>query len=261
MRGTGFIGGVLVILAAIGLSGCQAEVQSQTAMLYPEFTHGDVDIEPQEMTYTGELTPQILAQGLSEATGLIFKVQAGQLADGTLTIDWALDSTLFADSTERARQAEALFLDEESLRWFMLDSMEHTVRANMEVTSVYFTMDGGKPLTLDNLYPAVDFGEMPYMGSAFYFSLEDMISNPEEGESAAMDLLTGLLAHRLTEGMALVATGKEEIDGTSCYTFALGENSPEKFTALEHYAVSPDAKIYIMDLAGERGYVLLNTES
>jgi len=175
MKGAELIGCVLVLLMLLGLSSCQGEGQVNTAVLYPEFTHGSMDWEPEEMTYTEELSPHILAQGLSEATGLSFKVETAQMDDGTLTIDWALDSTLFAVAEDRNSQAEALFLDGDSLRWFMLDSMAQTVRVNLEITSVYYTMDGGKPLVLEGLYPPVDFWNMPYMGSAFYFAQEALI--------------------------------------------------------------------------------------
>ena len=178
MKGVGLMGCLLVLLVLVGLGGCQGEGQLNTAVIYPEFTHGSMDWEPEEMTYTEVLSPRILAQGLSDATGLIFKVETGQMEDGTLTIDWALGSTLFAGAEDSDRQAEALFLDGDSLRWFMLDSMAHTLRANLELTSVYYTMDGGVPLVLEGLYPPVDFGNMPYMGSAFYFDQEGQTGTP-----------------------------------------------------------------------------------
>ena len=175
---------VLVLVVMAGLSGCGDEgavgAEVSTAVLYPEFTHGAMNWEPEKRTYKEELSPRILARGLSKVTGLNFVARAGQMDDGTLTIDWDLDSTLFAGEEERDRQAEPLFLDGNSLRWFMLDSMAHTVQANLGITSVYYTMDGGAPLVLEGLYPPVDFWNMPYMGSAFYFDQEELTGVPGE---------------------------------------------------------------------------------
>ncbi len=177
MKGAGRIGCVLVLVLLV-LGGCRSGGPVSTAVLYPEFTQGAMNWAPEEWTYTEELSPRILAQGLSEVTGLHFKAKADQLADGTLTIDWDLDSTLFADEEDRDHEAEPFFLDAASLRWFMLDSMARTARENLGITSVYYTMDGGVPLVLEGLYPPVDFGNMPYMGSAFYFDQEGQTGTP-----------------------------------------------------------------------------------
>ena len=182
MKGAGRIRYVLVLavlVVLVGLCGCRDRGEVRTAVLYPEFTHGAMNWEPEERMYTEELSPRILARGLSEVTGLDFKASAARMDDGTLTIDWDPDSTLFDGEEDRGRQAEPLFLDGNSLRWFMLDSMAHTVEANLGITSVYFTMDGGAPLILEGLYPPVDFFNMPYMGSAFYFEQEKMLEAPD----------------------------------------------------------------------------------
>ncbi len=50
------------------------------------------------------------------------------------------------------------------------------------------------------------------------------------------------------EGKKLVNTGEEIIGGQNCVTFALGTDTADKFTAEEHFAVSPSDEVYIMDV-------------
>lgn len=53
----------------------------------------------------------------------------------------------------------------------MLDSLWRTLTENLDVTEVYYTMDGGEKLTLVGLNPVDTFpAEEPYKGSAFYFN-------------------------------------------------------------------------------------------
>lgn len=86
-------------------------------------------------------------------------------------MDWAPDSTLIAGLDDREQKEDFFFFDEESLRWFMLDSLWRTLTENLDVTEVYYTMDGGEKLTLVGLNPVDTFpAEEPYKGSAFYFN-------------------------------------------------------------------------------------------
>ncbi|MDR2946305.1 MAG: hypothetical protein LBV79_06135 [Candidatus Adiutrix sp.] len=50
------------------------------------------------------------------------------------------------------------------------------------------------------------------------------------------------------EGKALLETGTEEIGGALCQTFQLGTNTPERFTAEQPFAVSPDGAVYTIDV-------------
>lgn len=79
--------------------------------------------------------------------------------------------------------------------------------------------------------------------------------DPTDGvEQLSMDrlepatvLLTKVLADRLNDGLSLVATGQQLVRADVCETFALGVNSPEKFTVEQYFAVSPAGTIYTID--------------
>ncbi|MBQ4346907.1 MAG: hypothetical protein IJC39_00465 [Firmicutes bacterium] len=62
------------------------------------------------------------------------------------------------------------------------------------------------------------------------------------------DLLKAALGERLA-GKVLIETGGEEVGGVLCKTFALGSNGTGKFVAEQHFAVSPEGKIYYIDTA------------
>ena len=153
-----------------GQSG-RAEVE---ATIYADFSGGsetaqeDGLIRSMTMTVT-EMTGQTLAECLSQWTGLDFTLNSAVVNGTTAHVDWAPDSTLIAGLDDREQKED--FFDEESLRWFMLDSLWRTLTENLDVTEVYYTMDGGEKLTLAGLNPVDTFpAEEPYKGSAFYFN-------------------------------------------------------------------------------------------
>jgi predicted small secreted protein len=80
----------------------------------------------------------------------------------------------------------------------------------------------------------------------FYFgdSGYDFSGDPEEN---TLDILWDRLGDLTTDKM-LVSTGEEEINGETCQTYALGTDTPEKFTADIHFAVTPNYEIYYMDV-------------
>ena len=122
---------------------------------------------------------------------------------------------------------------------------------------LYHTMDGGKELAFDELYPVNIFPvDLPYMGSAFYFAHADVKGDENAAwgisEDDAMDLLAVAILDKMGHDTAIVQSGEGEVDGQQCYLFSFGDNSPEKFTAYDHYAVTGSGKIYIMGiLTGE----------
>ncbi len=73
---------------------------------------------------------------------------------------------------------------------------------------------------------------------------------------AAWSAISAALSDRLASGLALMETGEEVIGGEKCATFALGTDTAEKFTAQEHYAVSPSGQIYVMDILAGGEYLL-----
>ena len=113
-----------------------------------------------------------MAAGLSDLTGLDFtiaKVSAPTGKPGML-IDWAPTSYLVGGLGDREQKEDFFFFDYDSMAWFMMDSLYQTILKNIpDVEEVWYTMDGGKALVLENLSPPRNFTlDTPYMGRAFY---------------------------------------------------------------------------------------------
>ena len=147
---------------------------TQTDILYAVFGADNVKEYPIE--YTGEKkTAEELAQELSKLTGLDFNITASKTDDGWI-VDWAVDSTLIAGLDNREQKEEFYFFDCDSLNWFMMDSLWQTLTTNLNAENIYYTMDGGKELTFEELYPVNEFpSDIPYMGSEFYFAHTDIL--------------------------------------------------------------------------------------
>jgi hypothetical protein len=132
--------------------------------------------------YEGDgYTVEEMAMGLRELTGLDFGVSDVSNAGATtMLIDISQDSALFAGPPDPQKE-EFYFFDYDSMAWFMLDSLARTIRRNIPAMGqgvsgydIYFTMNGGESLVLENLSPPMDFTlDTPYMGSAFYFAHQD----------------------------------------------------------------------------------------
>lgn len=198
------IGAAVFLLCLILLTGCHGNspanvkaepdtspaAETKTAMLWVGTTQSDLRSYPWD--YTDELTAEKLAEGLSQLTGLDFLITAGDTSDG-ITVDWADDSTLIAGLDDREQKEDFHFYDADSMRWFMMDSLQKTLANNMAVENVYYTMNEGQALTFDELSPVREFpAELPYMGSTFYFEhadgggdLIDMESDPGDTNQPA----------------------------------------------------------------------------
>ena len=123
--------------------------------------------------YSGELTPEVLAKGLSDLTGLDFIISSTKGEEG-IYIDWDKKSTLIANLGDKEQKEEFHFYDADSMRWFMMDNLAKAVKDNLNVDNVYYTMDGGKELQFEELYPINIFpSDIPYAGSEFFFSQPD----------------------------------------------------------------------------------------
>jgi len=148
--------------------------QAETALLYVDFSLGNAggDIRTQEFIYEGELIVEKLASGLSGWSGLNFSVNA--IIDGeTATVDWSKDSSLFGGTDGGQPSTGFSFPDDESLCWFMLDSLWRSIHENLGA-EVCYTMDGGQTLTLPALsYPTSFPADTPYLGSPFYVTHSD----------------------------------------------------------------------------------------
>ena len=155
-----------------------AEESAQTDILYAVFGADNVKEYPIE--YTGaQKTAEELAQELSKLTGLDFNITASKTDDGWV-VDWAADSSLIAGLDNREQKEEFFFFDCDSLNWFMMDSLWQTLTTNLNAENIYYTMDGGKELTFEELYPVNEFpSDIPYMGSEFYFAHSDLRGDDE----------------------------------------------------------------------------------
>jgi|GEM_PF-1977806 len=227
-----------------------------TATVYADFTNGSQTpagdaIQEYQIDYYGGLAPSILAQGLSVVTGLNFTVAFKEVPDG-LRVDWNSTSALL--DPENGRQQDCLaFGSVDEMRWFMMDSLWRTLVKEMKVENVYYTMEGGKKLSLEGLNPVDSFlPDEPYRGSTYYFAqAASGGQGASAGEAAAMDLVHQTMKNRGEDAKVIVSTGEETIEGQHAYTFACGDNSAdgEKFTAMYHYAVTDNGTVYYMDVA------------
>lgn len=165
-----------------------AMAEAKTAILIADFSCGKVEgdyTKQLEMPYEGELDALILAQGLSDWSGLDFTIdQATLTEDHGLIIDWSEYSTLIHGLDDREQKEEFHFYDAESLNWFMMDSLYHTLMENLDVSEVYYTMEGGESLFVGGgeIWEEFD-ADLPYMASQFYYAHYDVRGDsPEDSE-------------------------------------------------------------------------------
>lgn len=180
-------GAMLLCFAACGLIGEEKEEETtasaavdekQVIYLVADFSCGAS--EPVRKEYPVEYEDpegdgcgvEEMAMGLTQLTGLPFTLDAVTSTNNrTMLISWAADSVLFAGPPAEPNEA-FLFFDYDSMVWFVLDSLHQTILRNIPAAAemdVYYTMNGGEELVLENLSPPRNFGlETPYMGSAFY---------------------------------------------------------------------------------------------
>ncbi len=149
----------------------------QEIVLYADFSAGseagmeDGLIQTRTVTVQ-EITAESLAEALSQWSGLDFTLESVSCSEDAVTVDWAANSTLVAGLDDREQKEDFFFYDSVSLRWFMMDSLYRTLTENLGVDAVYYTMDGGRELVLEDLYPVNCFAsDEPYMGSAYYYAL------------------------------------------------------------------------------------------
>lgn len=170
---------VAILLAAALLSltaFCCAESAQTEVTLYADFSCGSEVAQENGLISTetatvSELTPQALAEALSLWTGLDFTLSGVSMQEAAIVVDWSADSTLVAGLDDREQKEDFFFYDQDSLRWFMMDSLYQTLLANFSGMDIYYTMDGGQELSFDELYPVSAFpADIPYLGSPFYFA-------------------------------------------------------------------------------------------
>ena len=234
-------------------------IEQKTAVLYTNMTTGSdsPDIRAHQWEYSGELNAKVLADGLSELTGLDFVITVSNVNDG-LSIDWAANSTLLANLGAREQKEDFRFSDADSMRWFMMDSLWLTLTKNLKVENIYYTMNGGKDLAFDELYPVQTFPpDLPYMGSAFFFAHADGQGGLMDGrgdlitmsEDDARELVRQTLTKQGKQAPVLVVAGEDIVAGEHALIIKAGENSADsrKFTALYHFAVTDSGAVFYTD--------------
>ena len=151
---------------------------TRTDTLYAVFSGNRVNEHTIE--YTGEKkNAKELADELTKLTGLDFTITASETSDG-LIIDWDADSSLFTGPKGEQKE-DFFFYDYDTMCWFMMNTICKTMTENFDVENIYYTMDGGKELSLQKLSPSMTFpSDIPYMGSDFYLAHTDLKGDDDE---------------------------------------------------------------------------------
>lgn len=110
----------------------------------------------------GFCTPEEIAEALSAWTGLYFSVESAYDPEyGIYVIDWKSDSSLVLGEPQ---SEEFDFYDQDSLRWFMLNSLCRSVRDNMpQEVDVYYSIEGEDLNGLDlgaDFNPSIPYNRM-----------------------------------------------------------------------------------------------------
>lgn len=147
----------------------EPDIADNAATLVADFScGGEVQVKNYPFEYQGELSATDLAMGLTDLTGLDFKITAEVVGDG-IRIDWSSDSSLIAGLGDRKPNEGFELTDVNTLEWFMMDSMYRTLKENLGVENVYYTANGGKELYLADLTPVDTIAkDAPFMGSTYY---------------------------------------------------------------------------------------------
>lgn len=241
--------------AASSASSSAPSLQTETATLYTCRAIGHMGmvepIQEHEFSYSGELTAELLAQGLSELTGLDFIITATETEE-SIAVDWSADSTLLRPLDEQDLRGEYAFYDADALRWFMLDSLWWTLSENLGCELILYSMNDGEDLSLPGLYLTDQFAAHFTADYPFVYSGTLLAHEGVSGllsEERASEYVWVLLNQRGEEAPVIVSTGEERIGEYDCWTFAAGSNSADgqKFTAMYHYAVSKTGAFFYID--------------
>jgi hypothetical protein len=118
----------------------EPELSMITGTLYAPFA--DIDIRETDFGYEeGNCTPERIAAALTEWTGLVFDITS--VIDGDIVqVDWKSSSSLAEGQPPEPQKEGFEFYDQETMRWFMLNSLCFNILANMNVTDVYYSLEG-----------------------------------------------------------------------------------------------------------------------
>lgn len=239
-----------------------SDAESKIATLYTN-ADGTSNFDVVEFEYTGEFSIDVLANGLSQVTGLDFFLSYSVEPEG-IYIDWENSSTLIANLDEREQKEQYYFFDADSLRWFMMDSLWKTLTENFGDVDVYYTMNGGNSLVFNDLSPVNKFpSDIPYMGYEFYTANSNDRGSEAISSEDAFTIVRNVLDARGQVAPVIVQTDDEDINGEHAYTFSAGENSVDgvKYTAMYYYAVTDSGKVYYLDFLEGADWIFFDTQA
>ncbi|MDR1706004.1 MAG: hypothetical protein LBS19_15155 [Clostridiales bacterium] len=198
-----------------------------------------------------------LAELLSQWTGLDFILESWEVTGKEIAVDWSVDSTLVAGIDDLELWDDVEFESAENLYWFMMDSLSRTLKASLGVETVYYSVDGGEPLTWDEgvmtgltVLPV----DQSYEGSAFFLAHADVKGGDDEATDIELLDDEDANAYLLDEMSALVELGidfeyygDEEIGGEDCRVFELyfwyGEDEYD-YSYIHDIAVTASGEIF-----------------
>jgi hypothetical protein len=259
----------------------ETTAETKTVMLYTNTDDGALSENVYE--YTGELTADVLGEGLTELTGLYYTFTS-TVNGNDLYIDWSMEPGLLSDG-----DAEKMFTffgdafpDFGTQQWFMMDSLWYTLINNLNVENVYYTMDGGQELIIEGFDELFQIElcslDVPYLGSEFYFSHED---GKGEDWSSSPQAWEGICGSFVREGSDQYNNASLQMkslsNGCVLFEFDLMEGSESKETqtlllpfilivdedGVGHYESDPDIEnpLYIDFYLSEDGQHVSVTHS
>ncbi len=131
--------------------------------------------------YAAPLTAEIIVQELTNHTGLNFSINSVTVKNSTsVFVDWADDATLITNTGYSALKPDFSEINSsEAMRWFMLDTLWMSLKDNFEIDYLYFTMNGGEVLKLNDFNPSLNFDfTQPYTGNPYNYDYSH-IGDPE----------------------------------------------------------------------------------
>ena len=130
--------------------------------------NGVQNVEQLPLTYTGELTPEILVEGLSNVLGYKIETNSIVVAADRITVDLKATSAPVAEAIAIEGVTPLYtFADADTYVYCILNSINETLGQNYSLTNaVYFTVDGAA-YTFANLATAlVVSADAPYVTTA-----------------------------------------------------------------------------------------------
>lgn len=199
------------------------------------------EIFPLEVEYEGEFGPGDAVNAIAEETWLNFSLIYQPMGED-IYIYWSEESALHNAPT--SLNPKYGLADDDSLRWFMLDSLSSTFK-EMGYSNVYFMGENGGDLVLSRTEKVtVIDSSKPYGGSA---AASTGISTAEQAKLVLMRSFVGLG----DEGVSLSLLKEGSAEGEHCYIFTVTDNTEGGMTGEAFFAVADSGKVYAYDPSGD----------